>query len=149
MSTTTPNRHMRNSRTEPRRVMLAAVLALVSALSLSFAMASTANASTRLYNVCVQTGTASGAGTDSNVEIRIGGTRAATGWFVLDDARDNFESGTNECFPIWTIDVGSVTSVTVWTDGDRNWFLNTITVNGQIAGFYNWVPQGSTHIWAA
>lgn len=150
MSTTTPIRTMFNSRIEPRRVVLAAVLALVSALSLSFATAPGADASVnRFYNICVQTGTAAGAGTDSNVEVRIGGTKASTGWLVLDDSRDNFENGTNECFGMWSTDVGSVTSVTVWTDGNRNWFLSYIAVNGQIAGFNNWVPIGSTHIWAA
>jgi hypothetical protein len=150
MSTTISLNRMLNRRVQPRRAVLAAVLALVSALSLCFAMAPGANASVnKFYNICVQTGTAAGAGTDSNVEVRIAGTKASTGWIVLDDSRNNFENGTNECFDIWSTDVGSVTSVTVWTDGDRNWFLSFIAVNGQIAGFHNWVPIGSTHIWAA
>jgi len=150
MPVTTPLRRMFNRRSEARRAALATALALVSALTLSFAMAPAANASpNRFYNICVQTGTAAGAGTDSNVEVRIGGTQAATGWIVLDDSRDNFENGTNECFGVWSTDVGSITSVTVWTDGNRNWFLSYISVNGQIAGFNNWVPIGSTHIWAA
>jgi hypothetical protein len=150
MSTTTPLNRMLNRRGEPRRVVLAAVLALVSALSVSFALAPGANASAaRFYNICVQTGTVSGAGTDSNVAVSINGTKGTTGFITLDDTRDNFENGTYECFPTWSTDVGSVTSVTVWTDGNRNWFLSYINVNGQTAPFNNWVPSGSTHIWAA
>jgi len=148
MSTTTPL-HLLSRRTEPRRAVLAAVLALVAALSGAFAMAPDANAAAKKYNICVKTGWVKNAGTDSDVKVIIGGVAAQpTSLITLDDGNDNFETGQRDCFSVKSNDVGRVTSVTVWTNGNRNWYLEYIEVNGTKAALNDWVHSGYTHIWA-
>ena len=45
------------------------------------------------YKIAVFTGTARGAGTDANVFITLYGNLGETGAIMLDDKKNNFESG--------------------------------------------------------
>jgi uncharacterized protein YfaQ (DUF2300 family) len=144
MTPNTVNHSTLSKRMQLRRILLVTVLALISALSLTFAITSTADAASKHYSICAKTADIWLAGTDSDVEVKLTGTAGSTTWLVLDDSKDNFERGTTDCFGIWSTDVGTLKTVTVWTSGSRNWFLSHIDVNNQVFPHNGWVNSGST-----
>jgi hypothetical protein len=127
-------------RVTPRRLLLATLLALTSALAVGFMVAPAAQAAGRNYHICVTTGSAFGAGTDSNVEVQLSGILGTTGFMLLDDWRNNFEWNTTDCFDVFNIDVGRVRQVNVRSSGDGSWYLSKIKVNAQEpCPYFNWV----------
>jgi hypothetical protein len=129
-----------STRGAPRRMLLATVLAFASVLSVTFANAPAAQAAGKNYHICVTTGSAFGAGTDSNVEVQLAGPLGTTGFMLLDDWKNNFEWNTTDCFDVFGFDVGRVRTVTVKSSGDGSWYLSKIRVNDQLpCPYWNWV----------
>lgn len=109
------------------------------------------------YTVRVQTGDVESAGTDSDVWVRLNGTRGTSHLLYLDNSADNFERNKTDTFAFTLADLGRITSVDVRFErsGDNpGWYLNKITVTaaGQTGVFphYGWITWDSTkHLAAA
>lgn len=125
--------------------LIAALCALLAGLAFSAAGAAQASAApSKLYTVCVKTADEPNAGTDSDVMLEVRGTNGWTGFVTLDDSRDNFERNTTDCFSYFAHDVQTITSVRVWTNGNSNWKLSWVNVNGVTFGFNVWMHPGIT-----
>jgi hypothetical protein len=103
--------------------------------------------------VTVVTGTVSGAGTDSNINLVIGGTQASAGDHRLNGyvSGDAFENGDTDHLTLrGVVDPGEITWITVRSD-DRHagsdWFLSSITVTAPnrepaVFGCNCWIKAG-------
>ena len=84
------------------------------------------------YEITVETGDKSGAGTDANVFIQLYGDQGKTEQVVLNDKSDNFERGAIEKFKRLMSDVGEFPlKLRVGHDGKGfgdGWFLNRIII---------------------
>ncbi|XP_071954737.1 lipoxygenase homology domain-containing protein 1-like [Antedon mediterranea] len=84
------------------------------------------------YEITVLTGEVSGAGTDSNVFVRLYGKDGAkTEEYKLRNRTDNFEKGNTDKFKIEAEDVGPLTKIRIGHDGVgmfSGWFLNRVIV---------------------
>lgn len=95
------------------------------------------------YQMAVYTGDVPGAGTDGDVWLWVdGSTGQRTGWLYLDNGEDNFERNKTDYFYFTFADLG--TPVAAWIyfrpAGDSpEWFLNTVSVNGRVFTFYQWL----------
>ena len=109
------------------------------------------------YRVLVTTGTLDGAGTNSDVYIRMKGEKGSSGDHLLSagGGRDPFENGDEDAFDIECADLGKLKSIHIRTRarGRRpNWLLIRVVVIGpnnvETAFVANrWVgPQTSTSI---
>jgi len=93
-------------------------------------------ASNSIYEVTVQTGDVSGAGTDANIFIMITGDKSDTGERKLTKSKthslDKFERGNKDVFDIEASDLGALTAIKVWRDTSDlmggDWYLESITV---------------------
>jgi len=143
-STHAPTRFLNARNVRPR--LIAALCALLAGLAISAAGAAQASAAPyKWYDVCVQTANESNAGTDSDVQLEVRGTNGYTGFVTLDTAwYDDFETGSYHCYGYYAHDVQTIQSVRVWTNGDHNWKLSYVRVNGVPFGFNIWMPLGIT-----
>lgn len=93
-------------------------------------------ATTDMYEVTVQTGNVSGAGTDAGVFIMIVGEKSDTGERKLTKSKthsiDMFEKGNKDVFDIEAGDLGKLTAIKVWRNTNdmmnADWYLESITV---------------------
>jgi PLAT/LH2 domain len=139
-----PTRFLNTQNMRPR--LTAALCALLAGLAISAAGAAQASAAPyKWYNVCVKTADEPWAGTDSDVQLEVRGTNGYTGFVTLDHVGyDDFETGSLDCFGYYAHDVQTIQSVRVWTNGDQNWKLAYVRVNGVPFGFNIWMPAGIT-----
>jgi lipoxygenase homology domain-containing protein 1 len=94
-----------------------------------------------LYRVVVQTGTASGAGTDADVYMTMYGADAVSREILLDNDRDNFENGQTDTFRLETRDLGDLTAVRVRHDNSGSgpgWFLDNVRVARENPPIQEW-----------
>jgi hypothetical protein len=71
------------------------------------------------------------AGTDANVEIRLNGTLASSGFVALDNDSENFERGRVDSFTRRLADLGTIRSADIWFDragSSPHWHLSHVTV---------------------
>lgn len=102
----------------------------------------------RNYHVGVHTGNRDGAGTDSNVFLRLYGTNGVSPEVQLDDLRDNFERDDLDQFDFRFADLGTLTKACVRFDrlsGDwAAWYLDWVEVNGVFFQYYRWFDSDGT-----
>uniref|UniRef100_A0A7S3VHN2 PLAT domain-containing protein n=1 Tax=Dunaliella tertiolecta TaxID=3047 RepID=A0A7S3VHN2_DUNTE len=107
------------------------------------------------YKVEVHTGDVRGAGTDSNVEMCVFGTKGDTGMHVLANSRNNFERNKEDVFFFKAPDIGMMTDCRVVSDGSgigSDWFLDDVVVTNTTFGtstrfpYNNWFD--SSNGWA-
>ena len=72
-----------------------------------------------------------GPGTDSNVYIKLTGTKGATEWIDLDTREDDFECGETNVF-YFDAFIGDFTTAQMWCGGDR-WKCQWVNVE-QLTG---------------
>jgi hypothetical protein len=95
------------------------------------------------YQMAVRTGDVPGAGTDGDVWLWVDGSSGQrTGWLYLDNGEDNFERNKTDYFYFELADLG--TSVAAWIyfrplGGSSEWFLSTVSVNGHVFTFHQWL----------
>ena len=96
----------------------------------------------KTYNVTVHTGNRSGAGTDSNVYLRLYGTHGVSPEVQLDNAVDNFERNQLDEFQFRLTDLGTRTKACVRFDrlggDDAEWYADWVDVTGEFFQFYRW-----------
>ncbi|KAJ9448212.1 hypothetical protein DIPPA_02281 [Diplonema papillatum] len=103
----------------------------------------------KTYSVTVKTGTRSGAGTDSNIRLTVVGSLGVATRAVLLNPRlsgNAFENGDTDSLEFDGRDVGSISSLTVESDGKyfwADWYLDYIEVNGERATFNRWIEEGT------
>jgi hypothetical protein len=135
-----------------RRRVVAGFCALLASLAISAAGAAHASAAPYTpYYACFHTSGDTFAGTDSTVKLEVRGTNGYTGFFELDTPGwDDFETNQTDCFSFVSHDVGTITSVRVWTSGNKSWKLDWVYVSsetdaaGEWFSFYIWMPYGTT-----
>jgi hypothetical protein len=100
------------------------------------------------YHVTVHTGNRSGAGTDSNVFLRLYGTTGVSPEVQLDNQEDNFERNKWDQFDFRFADLGTLTKACVRFDrlsGDSAaWYLDWVEVNGEFFQYYRWFEKDET-----
>ncbi|KAF5837533.1 hypothetical protein DUNSADRAFT_4226 [Dunaliella salina] len=104
------------------------------------------------YKVEVHTGDVRGAGTDSNVEACVFGTKGDTGMQVLANSRNNFERNKTDVFFFKAPDIGTMTDCRVVSDGSglgADWFLDDVLVTNTTFGtstrfpYNNWFDSSN------
>ena len=94
------------------------------------------------YRITLHTGDRNNAGTDSDVYLRIYGTKGVTPEFYLDNTEDNYERNKYDRFDRLANDVGTLKTVCVRFDrlsgGSAGWYLDWVTVNGAFFQYYRW-----------
>jgi hypothetical protein len=100
------------------------------------------------YDVTVHTGNRSGAGTDSNVYLRLYGTNGVSPEVQLDNDDDNFERNKLDTFEFRFADLGTLTRACIRFDrlsGDSaEWYLDWVEVNGEFFEYYRWFGSDQT-----
>jgi hypothetical protein len=99
------------------------------------------SAAPRTYQIQVDTGTASGAGTDARVWVFLrgnrGGTATKSGVMELNSSADDFESGETDLFNKSIEDLGTITQICIQRDDSGlfdDWYLADVRV---ISGEFN------------
>jgi len=109
------------------------------------------------YTISVATSDIDDAGTDSNVEVRLNGTTASSGYMALDSSIDNFERNTTDVFTRVLTDLGTLQSADVrftLGGGSPGWHLANIRVaaTGKPTVYfvcYCWFSSSTTRTLAA
>jgi PLAT/LH2 domain-containing protein len=102
----------------------------------------------RTYQIAVRTGDVASAGTDADVSLWVDGTRGSTGWVFLDNSDDNFERGATDYFYIESADIGVPVSAWIYfvpRGVASGWFLDTVTFDGKVFTYYNWLTSTGTY----
>jgi hypothetical protein len=128
---------------------LAALCGLLTAIAITTVGTAPALAASKGYTICTHTSNITDAGTDSNVEVRLWGTKASSTKVNLDNSYDNFERAQWDCFGFTFSDLGTIHTLSLDVDCNKCWRLDQITVNGVTFPWYNWVPAGTQHLYPA
>jgi len=89
------------------------------------------------YEIEVTTGSKRGAGTDADVKIALFGPKGQSDDFLLDNDKDNFESGKVDNFTIDTLDLGDLTAIRIGHNDKgigAGWFLLKVVIKNQASG---------------
>jgi hypothetical protein len=128
---------------------IAALCGLLAAIAIAAVGTSPALAASKSYKICTHTSNITDAGTDADVEVRLWGTKASSTKVNLDNGDDNFERGRWDCFGFIFSDLGTIHTLSLDVDCNKCWRLDVITVNGVVFPWYNWVPEGTQHLYPA
>jgi hypothetical protein len=104
-------------------------------------------AATANYTIIVRTSDVPFAGTDGYVEVRLHGARGTSRFVDLDNARNNFERGKTDVFPLTLPDVGRLSSIDVRfrpAGVGPDWRLDWIKIGSALFPAYRWFTKAET-----